>query len=80
MKKDRELHSLAVSLCEGDIVKFNGHWIMAKEVPGGDPCYECEMDCICDSDMKDLCAECDAYNRKKNCLYLANERVINLLT
>ena len=78
--KEKELHTLAVRLCEGDIVQFNGHFIMAKEVPEGNPCYECQMDSICDLSMTDLCAECDGYTHTKHYFQLVNERVINLLT
>lgn len=77
--KEKELHALAVKLCEGDIVQFNGHFIMAKEVDGN-PCYECQMDSICDMAMTDLCAECDGYSHTKHYLQLANERVDNFLT
>lgn len=75
--KGKVLRTLAVRLCEGGIVQFNGHFIMAKEVPDGNPCYECQMDSICDMAMTDLCAECDGYSHTKHCLQLANERVTN---
>lgn len=78
--KEKELHTLAVHLCEGDIVHFNGHFIMAKEVPYENPCNECQMDSICDMAMTDLCAECDGYTHTKHYLQLANKRVVNFLT
>lgn len=65
------LHSLAVRLVEGGIVSFEGHSIRAKVVESGeDSCFLCEMDSICNSEMVDLCARCDAYERKPHILVL----------
>lgn len=70
-----EIHSKAVRLCEGEVVEFKGHFIRARRVIGGfDVCMECEMDCICDTDFKELCSECDTYEGCYHILRLANKK------
>ena len=66
--KATSIHELAVALCEKRNVWFKNHTIRLVTVEACDnPCYLCEMDCICDIDMIDLCAECYAM-LKKQCI------------
>lgn len=68
---DNKLHDLAVKLCEGEVISFNTHSIKAKDFFDEDlPCYDCDMDSICDVQMSNLCAECDAYHRHNHILVL----------
>ena len=67
----KELHEKAVKLCEGQAVWIGSHMVRAKRIPFEfDACYECEMDSICDHDMCEVCAECDAYDGRPHILYL----------
>ena len=73
--KRMTLHDKAVRLCEGGCVEIDGHVVRAKRIPDGfEPCNECEMDSICKMEMLDLCAECDALEKRKHILYLANKK------
>lgn len=68
------LHEMAVRLCEGGVIEYGGHFIKAKNVSDLDnPCQVCQMDCVCDMNMVDLCAECDTYTRTKHYLSFSNE-------
>lgn len=73
--KPMSRHDMAVRLCEGGEVFFQGYWLkaiaVAEEV---NPCELCRIECICRMEMTDLCAECDAYGRCKHLLYFANEK------
>ena len=72
MKKEANLHDLAVRLCEGGNVWFKGHSLRAVEVPEGfDPCNECDLDSICYHPIAELCYECDTYTGTKHLLKLA---------
>lgn len=76
-KKNKEptFHDLAVRLCEGGQVEFNGLSIRAKDTPNGhDSCYYCHMDSLCDIMMSDLCLECDLYHNHAHLLELVNEK------
>lgn len=65
MVQNESLHELAVRLCEGGHVWFEGHWFKAVEVPlGFESCNECELDCVCHGSIAELCAECEAYSGK----------------
>ena len=65
------LHEIAVRLCEGQAVWFNLHMLRAVDYHGdGVPCYDCSMDCICNDDIANLCAECDVYHHHKHYLDL----------
>lgn len=75
MKEKVNLHALAVKLCEGQPVFFQGHSIRARVIPQNYwACYFCDMDCLCNEDMRDLCLECDDYDRKKHILYLLSTK------
>lgn len=62
MKQKLSVHDKAIRLLEGGIVEVDGHAVKAG---GGeylfDPCYVCEMDCLCHkgSEMCSVCEECD---------------------
>lgn len=72
MKKEASLHDLAVRLCEGGAVWFEGHSLKAVKVTGEEfPCYLCDLDSICNVRINDLCAECDRYSISKHYLKLA---------
>ena len=74
-KKVLSLHDMAIRLCEGGVVEFGGIYIRAEEYHENNlQCYDCKMDCICSSDMKDLCAECDFLTNSCYLLKLANEQ------
>lgn len=71
MKEPIDLHALAVKLCGGQSVFFEGHVIGATIIPFEEwSCYWCSMSDICNMRILDLCAECDAYEHKKHRLYL----------
>lgn len=73
--KQMRLHDMAVRLCEGGEVLYQGYGLKAIAVPEGvDPCDLCQMDCLCRAEMVELCAECDSYERRFHLLYLANEQ------
>lgn len=75
-KKSKEptLHDLAVRLCEGDCVEFSGLVIRAKDVPEYEcACFLCEMDSLCDKQMRDLCEEVDFYHDHGHYLELVNK-------
>lgn len=81
MKKIKnDLHSKAVALCEGQIVECSGHFIRASVVDESEnACLLCNMDSACNIEMCDLCAECDAYARKKHIFqfaYMTNKRAV----
>ena len=63
---------MAVRLAEGDAVWVSSLLVRAKRVPHAvDACMECDMDCACNEEMRDVCAECDSYDRHNHILYLA---------
>ena len=71
-KEQQTLHEMAVRLCEGDVVWFQSHSIKAVEVKGFySPCDICDMDCLCNDEMIDLCSECGYYSNKMYRLKLA---------
>lgn len=73
--KQMKLHDMAVRLCEGGEVFFQGYWLKAIAVPDGErSCEYCRMDCICHNNITDLCIACDDYDGKRHLLYFANEK------
>lgn len=74
IRREKTLHQLAIALCEGRNVWFENHTI--RLVPTEDdvtPCEVCEMDCLCDMDMVDLCGECTILRRKDGFLQLVTQ-------
>lgn len=70
------IHELAIALCEKRNVWFHGHTIRLVEVLGNcNPCQLCEMDCLCDSEMIDLCGECEYVLHKPCLLKLVTPRI-----
>lgn len=62
MKKKESVHEKAIRLIEGGIVNVNGHSVKLVKNPYlFDPCFCCEMDCLCHfgTDMHLVCRECD---------------------
>lgn len=73
-QKKMTKHDMAVRLCEGGVVDFGGYALKAKDVGREEnPCYLCSMDCVCNMEMCDLCAECDDLTRTKHILLFNNE-------
>lgn len=71
--KQMSFHEMAVRLCEGGEVFFEGYWLKAIVVPEDiNPCDLCRMDCVCQMELITICAECDGYERCKHLLYFAN--------
>lgn len=67
----KKLHKIAVCLCEGQAVWFNGHLLRAVDYNGNDNvCWECTMDCLCDIKMSNLCEECNNYHHHPHYLVL----------
>lgn len=72
MKKEASLHDLAVRLCEGGVVWFEGHSLRAVKVTGEVfSCDLCDLDSICNVRIQQLCAECDGYSQSEHVLKLA---------
>lgn len=70
----KEVHKLAVRLCEGDTVWINGLRVRAKSIPDGfDTCNECKMDSTCNLYMDLVCSECDSYDGKHHLLELVTK-------
>lgn len=75
-KKAISIHKLAIALCEKRNVWLHGHTIRLVEVTGNKcPCYLCDMDSICDSQMVELCAECSALLRRPCILKLVTQKI-----
>lgn len=61
------IHSKAIRLLEGGVVEVQGLSVVVRvEDNLSDPCFVCEMDCICHfgTEMCDVCLECDMITRK----------------
>ena len=70
MKKS--VHEKAIRLIEGGIVDVDGLYVkLVKEPNIFDPCFVCEMDCLChfDTEMQLVCQECDQITRM-NCFLM----------
>lgn len=66
MKMKQSIHEKAIRLVEGGIVEVDGHCVKLVKLPDiFDPCYCCEMDCLCYSgnEMCYVCEECDAISQ-----------------
>lgn len=75
--KRKSLHDLAVRLCEGAPVWFEGHSLVAITLPDwADACNECHLDSICNQNIEELCVECDALVRKNHCLNLWETKIV----
>lgn len=67
MDREKEIHKKAIRLIEGGIVEVDGLCVrMRYEAEQEMVCLDCEMDSICkrDSEMYDVCLECDLITRK----------------
>ena len=66
MKDKQSIHEKAIRLIEGGIVEVDGHAVkLVKYAHIFDPCFLCEMDCLCHkgNEMCDVCEECDAISK-----------------
>ena len=74
--KTNSIHELAIALCEKRNVWFHGHTIRLVELIGdGNPCELCDMDCLCDMEMVDLCGACDALLKRPCLLKLVTQHI-----
>lgn len=67
------IHEKAIRLIEGGQVNVDGHCVrLVHNKNIFDPCFCCEMDCLCrcDSEMADVCKECDDILREDCSLVL----------
>ena len=65
--KEKEIHNKAIRLVEGGIVDIDGLCVaMRHERYIFDPCFVCELDCICHkgNNFCNVCEECDAITRE----------------
>lgn len=72
MKTKGNIHEKAIRLVEGGIVEVNGlSVIMHSEPYIFDPCFVCDMDCLCHkgSEMCAVCEECDSIT-KMDCILI----------
>lgn len=63
----KTVHDKAIRLLEGGIVEVSGiNVIVAHEPYIFDPCFVCDMDCLCHkgNDICELCEECDSISRE----------------
>ena len=73
-KKKQSLNDKAIRLVEGGIVEVNGHDVkLGQNTYIFDPCYCCEMDCLCHkgNEMANICEECDSLTGNDCFLYFA---------
>ena len=74
--KENKIHEKAVRLVEGGVVDVDGHSVrMGGATSMFDPCWVCEMDCICrkGGDMCSLCEECDKITHRDCFLKLVTD-------
>lgn len=73
--KKESLHDLAVRLCEGDTVEFNGLYLKSNTVSSGNiSCWACQMYGACTVRFSELCMECDLTDHKTHHLEFAEQR------
>lgn len=68
MKKKREptLHEKAIRLLEGGRVEINGNYFKAErlvETDNGIPCWYCNVDCRCQSEVDEMCNYLDSFGK-----------------
>ena len=71
---EQTLHEKAIRLIEGGVVEISGHFVRAIRVYCEEGCHLCEMDSACDSDMIDLCSECEMITNKRYILRFAYKK------
>ena len=72
----QSVHEKAIRLVEGGVVDVDGHSVKLVKAPYiFDPCFCCEMDCLCHSgnEMCDVCEEYDAITKLDCLLTFVNE-------
>ena len=63
MEKKESVHKKAIRLVEGGIVEVSGLCVIMHHEPHiFDPCFVCDMDCLCHkgNEICELCEECDS--------------------
>lgn len=76
--KQETLYEKAVRLCEGGIVLHEGHYIRAIAIDANyNSCIYCDMDlvCICNTNVCELCVQCDIHDGKKHILKFAYKKI-----
>lgn len=71
------VHDKAIRLLEGGVVEADGLFVRCGQYVGDDiSCDECDMDCLChvDSEICDLCYECDDITKTQHILILVNRK------
>lgn len=77
MIMEKSVHDIAVRLVEGGIEEIDGLcFAMRHEKYIFDPCFVCELDCICHKGTKilDVCEECDAITKEDCFLVLIDKQ------
>lgn len=75
-KMKKSVHEKAIRLVEGGIVVVDGHSVkLVKYNEIFDPCYCCEMDCLCHmgNEMCEVCTECGSITNM-SCFLILNSR------
>lgn len=71
-EEQMNIHYMAVSLHEGAVIHYQGHFLRAVKYEGDSwPCVDCQMDSICDNAIEELCTACDDYAGCQHLLKLA---------
>ena len=70
------MHDKAIRLLEGGEVTCSGLTLRAHMADCLDnPCYECSVDSACDSNISDLCAECDQFGLGRYYLEIITQKI-----
>lgn len=75
MMEKLSVHDKAIRLLEGGIVEADNLLVACRNYEGDDiSCYECHMDSLChvDSEICDVCYECDDITNSQHILFLVN--------
>lgn len=67
MNREKDIHNKAIRLIEGGVVEVDNLCVrMRYEADDEFVCLDCEIDSICkrDSEMHDVCVECDLITGK----------------
>lgn len=72
--KEQTMHNKAIRLIEGGEVSCSGLTFRAHVADCLNyPCYECSVDSACDSNISDLCAECDQIGHQQYYLEIVTQ-------
>lgn len=73
---DKMIHDKAIRLLEGGVVEVDGLFVSMVRVDDDiDPCYLCEMDCLCHigTEINEVCNEGDSISDSYFYLELVNK-------